>query len=89
MKAAVESVKFLIMQSYRDSPSKLSEMQAALADRITMKFRIKRPYELKLLFCKKCKAYSPPIYSKTIRVRKGKLIFTCKKCGSVYRVKFK
>lgn len=89
MKAAAESVKFLIMQAYHDPSSKLSEKQAKLANRIALKFRMKQPYELKLLFCKRCKAYSPPIYGKTIRVRRGKLVFSCKKCGSVYRIPFK
>ncbi len=89
MKAATESVKFLISQAYNDPSSSLSERQAKLASRIALKFRIKQPYELKLLFCKRCKEYSPPIYFKTIRLRKGKLVFTCKKCGSVYRIPFK
>ncbi len=89
MKATVDSVKFLMMQAYHDPSSKLSEKQAKLANRIALKFRMNQPYELKLLFCKRCKEYSPPVYFKTIRVRKGKLIFTCKKCGSVYRIPFK
>ena len=89
MKAAAESVKFLTTQAYGDPLSKLSEKQARLANRISLKFRIKQPYELKLLFCKKCKAYSPPLYDNTIRIRKGKLIFTCTKCGSVYRIPYK
>ncbi|MGC8557707.1 MAG: hypothetical protein ACP5NC_01775 [Nitrososphaeria archaeon] len=89
MKAAAESVKFLVNSAYRNPGSCLSQKQADLAKRIVLKFRMKQSYDLKLLFCKKCKAYSPPLYSKTIRVRRGRLIFRCKNCGSVYRIPFK
>lgn len=89
MKAAVESIRFLISQAYIDPLNPISEKQAELARRIALKFRIRQPYELKLLFCKKCKEYSPPVYFKTVRVRGGKIIFKCKKCGSVYRIPFK
>ena len=38
----------------------LAELQARLAQRIRLKGRIKQPYELKILFCKKCKSFAPP-----------------------------
>jgi len=89
MKAAAESVKFLVSSVYNNPESYLSQKQADLAKRIVLKFRMNQPYDLKLLFCKKCKAYSPPLYGKTIRVRRGRVIFRCKNCGSVYRIPFK
>ncbi|MFP3132543.1 MAG: RNase P subunit [Nitrososphaeria archaeon] len=89
MKEAKKAVENLLKEVYRDPLSPLAEKQALLARRITMKFNIKQPYELKLLFCKKCKSYSPPVFKKTIRVRKGKLVFTCMVCGSKYRLIFK
>ncbi len=89
MKEAREAVRFLLQEVYRDPQSQLSEMQARLAKRIVQKFRMKMPYELRILFCRKCKAYSPPIFGKTIRVRKGRIIFTCLRCGKKYRLFYK
>lgn len=89
MKEAKRAIEALLKEVYRDPLSPLAEKQARLARRIAMKFNINQPYELKLLFCKRCKSYSPPIYGKTIRLRKGRLVFTCKVCGSKYRLFFK
>jgi ribonuclease P protein subunit RPR2 len=89
LKEAKKAVENLLEEVYRNPLSPLAEKQALLARRITMKFNMKQPYELRLLFCKKCKSYSPPVFGKTIRVRNGKLVFTCRVCGSKYRLIFK
>jgi len=88
-----EVVRRLISKTLEilEEDPELAEKLAKLARRIRLKARIKQPYELKILFCKKCKSFAPPpIYSK-IRIRKGWLIITCLKCGGIYRkrVKFK
>ena len=89
MKEAKRAIEALLNQVYKDPLSPLAEKQAKLARRISMKFNLAQPYELKILFCKKCKSYSPPVFGKTIRVRDGRLVFTCKVCGSKYRLVFK
>nr|CCC55689.1 Rnase P, protein component 4 [uncultured archaeon] len=89
MREAREAVRFLVQEVYKDPQSGLSELQAHLARRMAQKFRLKMPYELRILFCKKCKAYSPPIFGKTIRIRKGRIIFTCLRCGKKYRLFYK
>jgi len=89
LKEAKKAIETLLKEVYSDPLSPLAEKQAELAKRITMKFNMDQPYELKLLFCKKCKSYTPPVFGKTIRVRNGKLVFTCKVCGSKYRFVFK
>jgi len=49
------------------------------------KFKIKVPIK----YCKRC--YIPWIIGKTVdvRIRKGKIIYRCKRCGYVKRVPFK
>ncbi len=79
----------LTVEVYSDPASELAEKQALLARRIYEKIRERQPYELKLLFCKKCKSYSPPMLSKRIRIRNGMILYTCGRCGATYRIPFK
>ena len=67
----------------------LAELQARLARKIRLKSRVKEPYELKILFCKRCKEFAPPPLFSKIRIRKGWIEFRCLKCGGVYRKKVK
>lgn len=67
----------------------LAELQAKLAQRIRLKSRVKQPYELRILFCKKCKSFAPPPRFSKIRIRDGWLEFKCLKCGKTSRKKVK
>ncbi len=67
----------------------LAELQARLAQKIRLKARVRQPYELRILFCKKCKDFAPPPLFSKIRIKKGWLEFRCLKCGKVYRKKVK
>jgi ribonuclease P protein subunit RPR2 len=68
---------------------RLAEEQAIMAKRLRLRRRVKAPYELKLLFCRKCKKYSPLGISSTIRLRKGWLVIRCSLCERVYRKRLK
>ncbi len=66
----------------------LAQKQAKLAKRISTKFRVRLPYEIRQLYCKKCKLFIIP--GKTARVRVGRtsvkaVRITCLNCGHVYR----
>jgi ribonuclease P protein subunit RPR2 len=67
----------------------LAKKQAVVARKLRLKTRARAPYELRLLFCKKCKQFSPPVVSTSIRVRKGWLVIRCHRCGGVYRKRLK
>ncbi len=88
-KEAESIIRSLLDLVYSNPTSPYAEKQAILARRVALKFKLRQPYELKLLFCKRCKAYSPPIYGKTVRVRRGRIIYTCLRCGKKYRLIFK
>jgi len=65
--------------------SELAELQAKTASNIQKRFRLRKPYSLKMLFCKKCKKFSPPISKSIYRIRKKVLIVSCGQCGMIYR----
>ena len=65
----------------------LAERQAEIAKKISMKFKIKMPFELNSSFCKKCKKFIPPGIASKIRLgSKPKSIrITCSYCNHTYR----
>jgi len=66
---------------------KLAERQAEIAKKISMKFKIKMPFEISSSFCKKCKKFIPPGIASKIRLgSKPKSIrITCSYCNHTYR----
>ncbi|MDG7035372.1 MAG: hypothetical protein JRN53_00575 [Nitrososphaerota archaeon] len=79
----------LITQVINDPNGPLAESQAKTARRMLMKARIKQPKEIRMLFCKRCKSYAPPLSGKTVRINRGHLAYTCKICGGVSRIYYK
>ena len=65
----------------------LAEQQAQIAKKISMKFKIKMPFEVSSSFCKKCKKFiAPGIASKVRLGNKPKSIrITCTYCNHTYR----
>lgn len=58
------------------------------AKKIILKYKIKMPFEYRILFCKNCKKFIIP--GKDSRIRIGRstikaLRITCKECGHTYR----
>ena len=67
---------------------KLAHDQAMLAKKIAMRYRLKLPYHIRQLYCKKCKYFIIP--GRNARVRIGRsntkaVRITCMKCNHVYR----
>lgn len=63
----------------------LAAIKASYAKRIFEKANIKKPYEYRLIYCRKCKKISPIGISRRIRLRKGRIVFRCEICDGVYR----
>ena len=74
------------LSNAKHSP-RLAERQAEMVKKISLKFKIKMPFELSSSFCKKCKKFIPPgIASKTRLGSKPKSIrITCSYCNHTYR----
>lgn len=87
---ALQRIEILVrnaLESSRVDPE-IAQKQAKLAKRISTKFRVRLPYEIRQLYCKKCKTFIIP--GKTARIRIGRthtraVRITCLNCGHVYR----
>jgi len=66
---------------------KLEKRYISLALDISKHYKVKLPN--KEYICKKCKSYLIPGRNASIRVRKGRVIIKCLRCGNVKRFKIK
>ena len=87
---AFERMKILIdnaISNARENPA-LSQRQALLARKISTKYKIRMPYEIRMTFCKKCKSFIAPGVNSKIRLGRShvkSIRITCNFCGHIYR----
>jgi ribonuclease P protein subunit RPR2 len=66
----------------------LSQRQASIARRISTKYKIRMPYNLRIVFCKKCKSFIAPGINSRIRLGRASvksIRISCNLCGHTYR----
>ena len=66
----------------------LSQRQASIARRISSKYKIRMPYDLRIVFCKKCKSFIAPGLNSRIRLGRTSvksIRISCNMCGHTYR----
>ena len=66
----------------------LSQRQASIARRISTKYKIRMPYNLRMIFCKKCKSFIAPGINSRIRLGRASvksIRISCNLCGHTYR----
>lgn len=85
---AGERLRILVDHARKAKNGELASRHARVAKEIAMHFRLRLPYEIRQLYCKKCKQIIVP--GRTSRVRLGRsttkaVRITCLKCGHVYR----
>jgi ribonuclease P protein subunit RPR2 len=85
---AGERVRILAEHARKEKAIGRASQHARVAKEIAMHFRLRMPYEIRQLYCKKCKQLIVP--GRTSRVRLGRsntraVRITCLKCGHVYR----
>jgi ribonuclease P protein subunit RPR2 len=89
-KIAMERMEILIenaITNARINP-KLSQRQAFLARRISTRHKIRMPYDLRMVFCKKCKSFIVPGINSRIRIGGASvksIRISCYLCGHIYR----
>ena len=67
---------------------KLAQRQAYLARKISTRYRLTMPYELRITYCKKCKNFIAPGINSKIRIGRTNLKairISCSFCGNTYR----
>lgn len=65
----------------------LAQRQASLAKRLSTKYRVRIPYEIRIYFCKNCKKFIVPGLSSRIRVGRSNVKsvrITCRFCNHTY-----
>ena len=87
---ATERIEILIDNALREihNDEKLSQSYAKLARKIAMRVRIRMPYWMRQLFCRKCKQFIVPGINSRMRIGRTKvksIRITCMKCNHVYR----
>ena len=95
MKPAVKKIAFERMQILIDNAisnaqknPELSQRQANLARRISTRHKIRMSYDLRIVFCKKCKSFIAPGINSRIRLGRSSvksIRITCNFCGHTYR----
>lgn len=87
---AKERIEILVAGALKERDAALASRQAGLAKKIAMRHRVRMPYKIRQLYCKKCKAFIVP--GRTARVRIGRtgkkakaVRITCALCGHTYR----
>ncbi|MDC0605308.1 RNase P subunit [Nitrosopumilus sp.] len=89
-KIAMERMQILIdnaITNARSDPD-LSQRQASIARRISTKYKIRMPYYLRMVFCKKCKSFIAPGVNSRIRLGRTSIKsirISCNLCGHTYR----
>ena len=68
----------------RSSPD-VSARYVSLARAVSMKQRVRFTRKQRRSFCRRCGAYFVPGENLSVRVFRGRVIYTCKSCGAVYR----
>ena len=89
-KIALERMHILINSAISNAKTNpiLSQRHASMAQRISTKYKIRMPYELKIVFCKKCKSFISPGTNSRIRLGRTSvksIRISCNLCGHTYR----
>ncbi|MBD3304020.1 ribonuclease P [Candidatus Woesearchaeota archaeon] len=86
-KTAKERIKHLFRQAekaFNKNPS-LSNRYVTLARKLSMKYKVPIPRELKRKFCKHCYKYLVPGKNCRIRTKDGKVVYYCLNCKKFMR----
>jgi len=87
---ALQRIEILVQNALESvkSDAELAQKQAMLARKISNKFRVRLPYEIRQLYCKKCKRFIVPSIDARVRIGRSNVKavrITCLRCGHVYR----
>ena len=67
----------------------LSDIYIHIARKISMKYLVPIPSNLKKKYCKHCYSYLQPSVNSTTRINNGRIIIFCQNCGKYTRIPFK
>jgi ribonuclease P protein subunit RPR2 len=87
---AEERINIIVTNALRSAGDNqnIANSQTQLAKRIAMRVRLRLGYEIRQLYCKKCKYFIIPGRNSRIRIGRSNvkaLRITCLRCGHIYR----
>ena len=87
---ALERIGILFSQAAEmfNRDKALSNRYVSLARRISMKYKVRIPSELKRRFCKHCLHYLVPGKNCAIRLKDHSIVCYCKDCGKASRMPY-
>lgn len=86
-KIALERINILFKEAdiiFKEDP-KLSNKYVKLARKISMKYKVKIPSDLKKRFCKHCHSFLKPSKNCRVRLHNGKVVYYCLICKKYMR----
>jgi ribonuclease P protein subunit RPR2 len=84
---ALERIKTLFGEAdliFSEDPS-LSDKYVRLARKISLKYKVRMPSDLKRQICSKCFSFLKAPATCRVRLREGKAVYTCLSCGEQMR----
>ncbi|MEM4397698.1 MAG: ribonuclease P protein component 4 [Candidatus Woesearchaeota archaeon] len=78
----------LAEEFFKEYPN-LSNRYVKLARKISMKYKVKIPRELKRRFCKHCHSYLYPSLNCRVRLTQKKVVYYCLNCKKFMRFPYK
>ncbi len=87
---AIERIYRIIEQAKKTAiyDLELANEQAKIAKRISMRYKVRLPYEIRQLFCKRCKRFIIPGINASIRIGRSNIKairIRCLECENIYR----
>ncbi len=89
-KLALEQITALFHQAalrFKED-RKLSNKYVASARKLSMKYKVKIPHELKRRMCKHCHKYLVPGVNLRVRTKNGKVVYYCLECKRFMRFEY-
>lgn len=80
---------FRLAEEVFDEDEELADRYIGLARKISMRYKVRIPKELKKRFCKHCYSYLVPGKNCRVRTHEGKVVYYCMKCGEVMRFPYR
>jgi len=90
-KLALERINTLFKEAATafKEDKKLANRYIQLARKISMKYKVRIPSNLKKKFCKHCHSYLKPSINCRVRLQKKKVIYYCLECKKFMRFPYK
>ena len=91
-KIAGERINILFNQAYEramEGDEDLARRYVDLILKLSSKYNYRLPPHMKRFICKKCHTFLIPRKTAQVRLKKGKIVIKCLKCGSYKRYPYK